>query len=117
MNDTTEEKLTGLEELFHKLKDYAETRINLYKLIAINKASGFFSTLVTMLILLLILFTVFLCITVGVALLIGEWLGGASYGFFIIAGLYLIIGLVLYSNRGNILKNPVSNKLIKEMVD
>ncbi len=117
VSDKIEDKPTGIEELFNKLKDYAETRLALYKLIAINKAAGFFSTFITALILIMILFTVILCISIGAALLIGQWLGGASYGFFIIAGLYLIIGLVLYSMRGNILRNPVSSKLIKEMVD
>ena len=117
MNYNMEAKPTGLEELFNKVKDYAETKLYLYKLIAINKVSGFFSTFITMLILLMILFTVILCVSIGAALLIGQWLGAASYGFFTIAGLYLIIGLVLYSMRGSILKNSVSDKLIKEMVD
>lgn len=117
MNDIMEDKSTGLEQLFYKLKDYLETRFNLYKLKSINKVSAFFSTFITMLILLMILFTVILCISIGAALLIGQWLGAASYGFFIIAGLYFIIGLILYSMRGAILKNSVSDKLIKEMVD
>ncbi|MEP6584411.1 MAG: hypothetical protein ABJA90_09090 [Ginsengibacter sp.] len=117
MNDTTEDKPTGVEELFNKFKDYADTRVNLYKLKAINKVSGVFSTFATMMILMFVFFTVFLCVTFGVAFLIGEWLGASSYGFFIIAALYLIIGLVLYSKRGSILKNPVSDRLIKEMID
>ena len=87
INDTMEDKATGLEELFNKLKDYAETRLELYKLVAIRKASGFFSTFVTMLILLLILFTVLLCISIGAALLIGSCFVAASFGFFVIAGL------------------------------
>ena len=117
MNEAVDDKATSIEELFTKLKDYAETRLNLYKLMAINKVSGFFSTFVSMLILLLILFTFILCISIGAALLIGQWLGASYYGFFIVAGLYLIIGLVLFSARGSLLKTPVSNKLLKEMVD
>ncbi len=117
MNDTMEDKATGLEELFNKAKDYADTRLDLYKLVAVKKISGFLSTFVTMIILLMILFTIILCISIGAALLIGQWLGAAYYGFFIIAGVYLIIGLVLYSMRGNLLKNSVSDKLIKEMVN
>ncbi|MEP7230662.1 MAG: hypothetical protein ABI691_10450 [Ginsengibacter sp.] len=117
VSDKIEDKPTGIEELFNKVKEYAETRLSLYKLIAINKAAGFFSTFIISLILILVLFTVILCVSIGGALLIGQWLGAASYGFFIVAGLYLIVGLVLYSMRGNILKNPVSSKLIKEMVD
>ncbi|MEP7250836.1 MAG: hypothetical protein ABI683_00605 [Ginsengibacter sp.] len=117
MNEAVDEKATGVEALFTKLKDYAETRLNLYKLMAISKVSGFFSTFVTMLILLLILFTIILCISIGGALLIGQWLGAAYLGFFVVAGIYLIIGLVLYSARNSLLKTSVSNKLLKEMID
>lgn len=116
-NTTVEDNPTGLEELFTKLKDYAETRVDLVKLIAINKVSGFLSTVISMIILLMIFFTTILCISLGLAIWIGQLLGATYYGFFIIAGLYLIIGLVLYANRGNILKSPVSNRLIKEMMD
>lgn len=116
-NSTVEDKPTGLEELFTKLKDYVETRIDLVKLISINKMSGFMSIVISMIILLMILFTTILCISIGLAILIGHLLGAIYYGFFIIAGVYLIIGLVLYANRGNILKGPVSNRLIKEMMD
>lgn len=116
-NTTVDDNPTGLEELFTKLKDYAETRIDLVKLIAINKVSGFMSTVISMIILLGILFTIILCISIGLAILIGQLLGATYYGFFIMAGLYLIIGLVLYANRGNSLKDPVSNRLIKEMMD
>ncbi|MDQ6844708.1 MAG: phage holin family protein [Bacteroidota bacterium] len=112
-----ENKPSAIEELFSRLKEYADTRITLYKLQAINKVSGFTSTVITMLILLMILFTVILCLSIGAALAIGNLLGSAASGFFIIAGVYLIVGLVLFSIRGSLLKTPVSNKLIKEMVD
>ncbi len=116
-NTTVADNPTGLEELFTKLKDYAETRVDLVKLIAINKVSGFMSTVISMIILLGILFTVILCISIGLAILIGQLLGATYYGFFIVAGLYLIVGLVLYTKRGSILKSPVSDRLIKEMMD
>ncbi|MEO8110997.1 MAG: hypothetical protein ABI594_13225 [Ginsengibacter sp.] len=116
-NATVEDKPTGLEELFTKLKDYAETRIDLVKLITINKVSGFVSIVISMIILLMILLTTVLCVSIGLSILIGQLLGAIYYGFFIMAGLYLIIGLVLYAKRGNILKGPVSNRLIKEMMD
>ncbi len=116
-NATIEEKPTGLEELFTKLRDYADTRFDLLKLKAIDKVSGFTSTVITMLILLMILFTVILCISIGLAVLVGHLLGAMYLGFFAIAGLYIIIGLILYAKRGNVLKTPVSDRLIKEMMD
>lgn len=110
-----ESKPTTVEELFEKLKDYADTRLKLFKLQGINKASGYFSSAITIVILSILFITVILCITVGLALVIGESLGEAYYGFFIMAGIYLIIGLVLFAVRGKVLKSPISNKLIKEL--
>jgi len=112
-----ENKPTSLEELFEKLRDYADTRIDLFKLKSIQKVSGFMSAVIVSVILIIILSTVILCITIGAALLIGALIGKTYLGFFIVAALYLIIGLVLYSKRGKIIKTPVSNKLIRELMD
>jgi hypothetical protein len=112
-----ENKPTSVEELFYKLKDYADTRLNLFKLKAINKISSFMSTLIVSVFLIVLLFLVLICITVGLGLLIGSWLGNAFWGFFIMAAIYIIIGLVLYSSRNKLLKQPVSDRLIKELID
>ena len=112
-----EDKPTNVEELFQKLKEYADVRLNLFKLKSINKLSGFMSISITIVILIFIFSTVFLFITVGAALLIGEWVGKIYCGFFIVGGIYLIIGLVIYSMRDKLIKTKVSNKLIKELTD
>ncbi|MEO7961608.1 MAG: hypothetical protein ABIR19_08670 [Ginsengibacter sp.] len=112
-----EDKPTAVEELFDSLKEYGEARVQLLKLIAINKVSGFASTVVSMIILIMILFTIIFCVSIGAALLIGNMIGEAYYGFFIVAGFYLIIGLILFSVRSSVLREPVSNKLISELVD
>ncbi len=112
-----ENKPTNLEELFEKLRDYADTRINLFKLKSIQKVSGFMSSLIASIVLVVLLCIVLLCITIGLALLIGALVGQAYLGFFIVGALYLIIGLVFYSMRGKLIKTPISNKLIKELVD
>jgi Putative Actinobacterial Holin-X, holin superfamily III len=117
IKNTMENKPTNVEELFEKFRDYADTRINLVKLKGIHKVSGFMSTLIASLVLVVLLCIVLLCITIGLALLIGSLLGRAYLGFFIVGALYLIIGLVFYSMRAKLIKTPISNKLIKELVD
>ena len=112
-----ENKPTNLEELFQKLKDYADVRMDLLKLKSINKISNFMSSVITMQILVILFLGVLFCITIGASLLIGEWVGKTYGGFFIVGGIYCIIGLVLYVNRGKWIKTRVSNKLIKEMID
>jgi len=112
-----ENKPTSLEELFEKLKEYADTRIDLFKLKSINKVSGFMSSVIASVVLVVILCSVLLCITIGAALLIGVWIGETYLGFFIVGVIYLITGLVLYSMRGKLIKAPISNKLVKELMD
>lgn len=112
-----ESKLTNVEELFYKLKDYADTRLDLFKLKGINKVSGFLSTLIVSIVLVVLLFLVLICISIGLALLIGSWLGHSYWGFFIIGAIYIIVGLVLFSGRKKMIKEPVSDLLIKELMD
>jgi hypothetical protein len=107
----------NVEELFEKLKDYADVRIDLFKLKSINRVSGFTSSVMTSLILLALLGAVLLCITIGLGLLIGALIGKTYLGFFILGGIYIIIGLVLYSKREKLIKTRVSNKLIKELMN
>lgn len=108
---------TAVEELFYKLKDYIETTVDLLKLKAINKVSGFTSSVIVTIILTVLLFLILICMSVGFALLIGLWLGQAFWGFFIMGFLYFIIGLFLFTRRKKILKDPISNKFIKELID
>ena len=49
-----ENKPTNVEELFEKLRDYADTRIDLFKLKSINKVSGFMSSVMASLILVIL---------------------------------------------------------------
>lgn len=111
-NDTT-----IVEELFYKLKDYGETTLDLYKLKAISKVSGIISGAITSVLLLVLFFLVLICISVGLSLLIGSWLGHVYWGFFIMTAIYIIIGLILFAGRKKYLKGPISDKLIKELID
>lgn len=112
-----ENETTIVEELFYKLKDYGETTLDLYKLKAISKVSGVISAAITYVVLLVLFFLVLICISVGLSLLIGTWLGHAYWGFFIMTAIYIIIGFILFSGRKKYLKAPISDKLIKELID
>jgi len=106
-----------VELLVEKVKDYAETRIELLRLKAIDKSSSFLSLLIAMIVVILVGFISFMILSVGLALLLGDLLGKAYYGFFIVAGIYLITGLVLYSTREKLLKSPMANSMIKKLMD
>lgn len=108
---------TPVEDLLLKTKDYINTRIDLFKLKSIDKAS----TIVPSTLLALVLFGLFLLVllflSIGFALFLGNVLGAAHYGFFIVAGLYILIGLIFYSFRKSLLQKPFTNWLIKNLID
>jgi hypothetical protein len=112
-----ESEATKVEEMFVKIREYIEVRIELLRLKSVNKTAGFMSSAITLVILIIIFSGTFICITIGASFLIGDWLGRTCYGFFIVGAVYLIAGLVMYSMRDKWIKKKVSNKLIKDLMD
>lgn len=108
---------TKIEELFYKLKDYGESSITLLKLKAINKAVKFSSTVILSVFSLVLLFLILICISIGLSLLIGQWLGHAYWGFFIMALFYIIVWFLLFLGKKKVLNEPIKSRLIKELID
>ena len=112
-----ENQSTSIEVLIERVKSYIDTRIDLLKLKAIDKSSSFLSLLITMIAVILISFIFFIFLNIGIALYLGDLLGKAYYGFFIIAAFYIIVGLVLFSLREKLLKTPIINAMIKKLME
>lgn len=111
------ESKTNIEELGQKLKEYVETKVDLMKLRAINKLSKIVSTLVTSILLVFLFFIIMLCISFGLSYFVGSLLGETYYGFFVVGGFYLIIGLIIFYTRDKWIKTPISDRLIKDILD
>ena len=110
-----EDQENDIDLLLSDAGDFIETRTNLFKLKAVESLSEVSSDLVTGLGLLAILAIFLLILTIGFALLIGDWLGKGFYGFFIMGGVYAIVGLIVYWCRKRWLKEPFSNMLIRKI--
>lgn len=111
-----EEHQTDIDNLLSDAGDYIETRTTLWKYKAIESLSDVSGELVSGLA--MIVFTSFVVIlfSIGVALLVGDWIGKSYYGFFIIGGIYAVIALIIYARRGDWLKEPFSNMLIRKIL-
>ncbi|MHB1687926.1 MAG: hypothetical protein ACYCVH_11180 [Ignavibacteriaceae bacterium] len=103
-----------IEDLFEKAEEYGKTSIDLFKLKAIDKSSDVLSSLASYLAILFIIFITMLILNIGIALLIGEWLGKSYYGFFILAAFYGILGVVLFLFRNVWIKVPISQLIITQ---
>ena len=105
-----------LESLIGNSKDYVEDRVNLLKLKAVDKSSDLASAILSFIPLVLTFIIVFILLNIGIALLIGDWVGRASWGFLILTGVYIIIALVLFKQRTKWIKIPFANMLIRKFL-
>ncbi len=110
------EEKNNIEKLFADAKDYLETRIELAKLQAVEKSSEIAGSAIVGLLLLLLFTLVFLFCSVALAFYISEMTGKYSTGFLIVAGIYLVLGMIVYLARESWIKKPVSNKIIHKML-
>lgn len=103
-----------IESLISNLLEYINTRIEILKLEAIEKISSVIASLIAGAVLgcFLVLFCIFA--SIALAFLVGEWVGSYWAGFLIIAGLYLLIGLIVWLSRERTIKGRIRNRLTRE---
>jgi len=111
-----EDQRHDIDALLSDAGDYVETRANLWKLKAIESLADVSGELVSGLGLIGLVTFVVILFSIGLALLIGDWLGKSFYGFFIIGGAYFIFALICFIRRERWLKEPFSNLLIRKIL-
>lgn len=102
--------------LVSESKEYVETKLELWKLKAVDKIAVVTTLLIARVILFIILMCFWIMLSIGVALWIGKSLGSNMYGFFIVAAFYGIAGLIIYFFRNALIKAPIGNKLVEALL-
>jgi hypothetical protein len=108
----TPDTATPIETLFAKADDYSKTTIELLQLTAISKSAQAISLLVAKLVIAAVVVLFAIAINIGVAIWLGDLLGKVYYGFFIVAGFYALITILLIIFSKSLLIKPVSNAVI-----
>ena len=103
--------------LFEKAGGYLDTRLDLLKLQALDKTSDVTSSLVSRIVIAIILFLAILIVNIGLALWVGELVGRVYVGFFIVAAFYILLALLIHVFRKAWIKDPITNILIKKLLN
>jgi len=111
-----ENNTTPIESLFQRAEDYGKTTLTLLKLNAVDKSADILSSLVQKLVLLSVVVLFLFTLSIGISLWIGELLGKSYYGFFIVTGSYLLIGLLIHIFKADFIGHPVRNAVITELL-
>ena len=110
-----EEKDTLLETLIEKGELYTKTSIDLIKLKTIEKSANAFSSIISSLIISSLILFIVMMVNIGAALWIGNCIESLFCGFFIVAGFYVFIVLILLIFKNQILKTPLINSIINNI--
>lgn len=105
-----------IETLIEKATDYGKTSYELAKLKAIEKTSQVISSLISSGIVLLIICLFMLFMNMGLAFWIGQILGEIYVGFFVVAGFYGIISILVYSFMRKWIMRKVGDSFIKQVL-
>ena len=105
-----------LESLLENGVEYGKTSCKLYKLKAIDKTSDVVSSFIPRLIVVGFISSFLLFLSLGLAFWLGEILGNAYFGFFLIAGFYGITGILVTLFLSKRIKEVAYNGLIKQLL-
>ena len=111
-----EEKIHFIDPLLEKVEEYGKTSYELFKLKALDKTVGITSTFISDGIVGFFLFMLLIITTIGVALMLGDWLGKAYYGFFCVAGFYGIMAGIVHFYKSWV-KKCVSDSIVSHILN
>lgn len=106
-----------IESLIEKGEQYGKTTLELLKLKTLDKSADVISNLVSWWIVLIFAVLFFLILNIGVALWLGELLGKSYYGFFIVSGFYALLAIVFAVFRKQLIKKPVNESIITQVLE
>lgn len=104
-----------VEDLADKVKQYINTRISLVKLQFAAKTSKLLSNLIASLVVFLVMFMFVIFAGIGAALALSAWIGPLYSGFLIVAGVFLLAGIIIWKKRESILRIPIMNSIISQL--
>lgn len=106
-----------LEELTENFKAYINTIYELNRLKTINKLSSITGDISVYFVLLFLLMLIISLISIGTAIWISRCLNSSFSGFFIVAGFYVLVCVLIFTTKAKLIKTPVSNAIIKGILN
>ncbi len=106
-----------LDDVVENVQATAKTYYNIGLLKAVDKASKLGSLLVVTIIALFLFFACLIFVFFGFAHLIGEKMGDLKMGFFIMAGIIIILAVVILLLSKSILTPTIRNFIIEKIND
>lgn len=104
-----------LETVAEHVKDYLTTRYELAVLKVSDRSSSILSSVISYAVAAIVGVFFLLFLSLALALFISEKIGNSYAGFFIVAGFYLLIVVLVLVAREKMIRIPLLNAFIKQL--
>jgi hypothetical protein len=101
----------NVEEMIKMARSYLNSRIELWKLTLLEKVSLAGAYFLGSLIIVLIIGFCLLFVSLAFAYWYGQTTGDLAMGFLITAGIYVVLGIIIYFGRKNLISGPIIRAL------
>ena len=105
-----------VESLISKTGDLVETKVELFKLKMADRLSQAVSSVLSKIATAVLLILALIILSLGAAFWIGSELKNNYYGFFIVGGFYILLGIVVFAFRHVLIKKPISTIIIDRII-
>ncbi len=105
-----------IEHLVSKAGDLAETKAELWKLKTVNKVSESVASIISKITIVVLIGLALIIFSLGAAFWLGAVMNNLYYGFFIVGGFYLLLGILVHVFRRELIKKPISNIIIDRII-
>lgn len=107
------EKESLLNALLENAEEFGKTSYELLKLKALDRFTDMISYILSRMLIFVVIFMFLFMASMALGFWLGSLLGHNFYGFIIIAGVYALIGIVLFAFAQNWLSTIIGNSLLK----
>ncbi len=110
-----EKTFARVEELADHIKEYVNIRVESVKLAAAEKTSKLAATIFAAAIAAFVFLLFIIFAGLALAFVFSKLTGEFYLGFLIVAGIYLVLGLLIWSMRERILRIPIMNAMLQQL--
>jgi fatty acid desaturase len=109
-------KSTSIDSLLDKTTEFVKSSIELAKLKAIDKTAEIVSSLIPKTIVFVMIATFVIFLNLGIALWLGDILNNSFYGFFVVAGFYALVAVIIHFFFHKTIKRNIANNIVKQLL-
>lgn len=110
-----EQTWTKAEELGKTIREYINNRTDQLKLTAAEKTAVLISLLVAAMIIAAFFVFAVLFLAIALSVYMGEVFGALYYGFLFTAAVILVLGMIVWMFRKQMIQYPLMNALLKHL--